>query len=208
MKFQKYLYILFFMMPTFSQSEPTIPSMDEESIMSRPDFTNSLTVEERDFLIKTIKITIRVLADNDHMEELKESKLFNSFNYSYPKQGVEDGIVFNKDKLLSLYFNNNNKNEITWTSAGITFDINRFNNKLMTLFTSDDFDKLLDLTFEGVNKEIVEYNGKEIGSYYLYTYHWKLNKKLKVMFRVQDNFYIKEDDYPRDFYMIDMVLDQ
>ncbi|KEQ00706.1 MULTISPECIES: hypothetical protein [Snodgrassella] len=208
MKIRYSLLILALLFPLVSKSEQNTLTAHRENIMSKPDYTNALTPQERADLIATIKIAMQILVNNSLLEEQKESKFFNSFDVSYPKVGQVDGTVFTKKDLLELYFNNFNKDKIIWSSGGIAFDNKRFNTEeLRTLFTPDDFDKELNLVFERANKETVEYKGKEIGSYYLYTYHWKLNNKLKVMFRVQDNFYIKEDNYPRDFYMIDMALD-
>lgn len=208
MKIRYSLLILALLFPLVSKSEQNTLTAHRENIMSKPDYTNALTPQERADLIATIKIAMQILVNNSLLEEQKESKFFNSFDVSYPKVGQVDSTVFTKKDLLELYFNNFNKDKIIWSSGGIAFDNKRFNTEeLRTLFTPDDFDKELNLVFERANKETVEYKGKEIGSYYLYTYHWKLNNKLKVMFRVQDNFYIKEDNYPRDFYMIDMALD-
>lgn len=209
MKIRYSLLILALLFPLVSKSEQNTLTMHRENTMSKPDFTNALTPQERADLITTIKLAMRILVDNTLLEEQKESRFFDSFRVSYPKHGPINRTTLTKGGVLILSFLNDSKDSIIWSSGGISFDHKRFNtDELRTLFTPDEFDKVLDLTFEKVNKEIVEYQGKEVGSYYLYTYHWKLNSKLKVMFRVQDNFYIKEDNYPRDFYMIDMVLDK
>lgn len=209
MKIRYSLLIVALLLPLVSKGEQNTLTVRRENVMSKPDFTNALTPQERTDLITAIKIAMKILVDNTVLEEQKESKFFDSFKSSYPKNGPMDYAELSKNRLLVLTFNNHRKDKVIWSSGSISFDLKRFKtNDLRTLFTPDDFDKLLDLTFEGVNKETVEYNGKEVGSYYLYTYHWKLNKRLKVMFRVQDSFYIKEDNYSRDFYMIDMILDQ
>lgn len=202
------LLILALLFPLVSKSEQNTLTAHRENIMSKPDFTNALTPQERADLITAIKILMKILVDNTLLEEQKESKFFDAFNVSYPKNGPINRASLTKKDLLVLGLFNDAKDKVIWSRGGITFDYKRFNtDELRTLFTPDDFDKALDLTFEKANKEIIEYKGKEIGSYHQYTYHWKLNNKLKVMFRVQDNFYIKEDNYPRDFYMVDMVLD-
>lgn len=176
--------------------------------MSKPDFTNSLTEQERVDLITTIKVTMQIVVDNSLLEEQGKTKFFDLFEPFYPKNGPMSAFFMSKKELLKVTLRNSSKDKIIWNRGSIGFDYNSFDiNELRTLFVPDDFDKLLDLTFEKVNKEIVEYEGKEVGSYYLYTYHWKLNNKLKVMFKVNDNLYIKEDNYPRDFFMIDIVLD-
>lgn len=207
MKIRYSLLILVLLFPLVSKSgQNTLPT-HRENVMSKPDYTNTLTPQERADLITTIKILMKILVDNALLEEQKESKFFDALEPFYPKNGPMNAFFMSKKGLLNVTLRNSSKDKIIWNSGGISFDHERFNtNELRTLFTPDDFDKALDLTFEKANKEIVEYKGKEVGSYYLYTYHWKLNHKLKVMFRVQDNFYIKEDNYPRDFYMIDMEL--
>lgn len=202
------LLALLLIKPIMSTAETRGSTINRENSMSKPDFTTTLTPLEREELMTTIKIAIKVLNDNNLLEEQKESKFFDSFNYKYPKNGPIDKVFLTKNLFLKLTLTKNSKDRIAWNSGNISFDHKRFNtNDLTTLFTSEDFTKELDLTFEEKNKKVIVVNGKELGSFYLYNYHWKLNPKLKVMFRVHNKFFIEQDDYPKNFFLVGFQLE-
>jgi hypothetical protein len=202
------LLTLLLIKPIISTGATKGSTITGENSMAKPNFTNRLTPPEREELMTTIKIAIRVLNDNNLLEEQKESKFFDSFSYKYPKNGPIDKVSLTKNLFLKLNLTKNNKDGIAWNSGNISFDHNRFNtNELTTLFTAEDFTEELDLIFEEKNKKVIVSNGKELGSFYLYTYHWKLNPKLKVMFRVHNKFFIEKDDYPRDFFLVSFQLE-
>lgn len=202
------LLALLLINPIIGSAETKALTINEESTVSKPYFSNALTSQQRKELITTIKIAMGILNDNNLLEKQKTLKFFDSFKYIYPKNGPIDRAYLTKNLFLKLTLKKKNEDKVIWNSGYISFDYKRFNvNELTTLFTPKDFTQVLDLVFEKKNKEVIKYNGKEIASFYLYTYHWKLKPKLKVMFRVQNNFFIEKDDYPRNFFAVELELD-
>lgn len=206
MKIISNLLSLIFLFPLVSNSEPNNLNSLSKNILTKSVYITDLSSQERADLITTINLAINVLLDNMLLEELKKSDFFDSYDYFYPKTGPVESINFHKNGLLTLSFKNHSTDIVKFLSNEVIISFDKRTDKLKTLFTPYHFDKLLNLTYETVDKITIERNG-EIGSFYLYSYNSKLNNKLKAKFSVINDFYIKENKYPKNFWLIELKLD-
>ena len=78
MKIRYSLLILALLFPLVSKSEQNTLTAHRENIMSKPDYTNALTPQERADLIATIKIAITFAASVIESENILHPKAKNA----------------------------------------------------------------------------------------------------------------------------------
>lgn len=183
---------------------PPVTAVSEEIIMQQ----TVLTLKEKAEFIDTFIATVKVLVDNNTMNDQTENLgVYVPFS---PKVGPTKKCSFKQQGLLTVTFNRVD-DQTPWNNASIIFDKGNLE-KISTQFQLEDFTDLLSLKLDNISKEaskVYGSDGKELQYfYYAYKYTYLPDDKIKVVFRVNIDKFVQEDKYPKNFYMVNIDYDR
>lgn len=167
-------------------------------IMQNNSSDIAISQEEKIAFINAVKGVMLVLAGKSSIDDQK--KYFGEFSPDYTKSGEpRNRYSFEIPNMLGVSFKSPTQ-EDDWDRADVMFMKKDLNN-LETKFDKQDLLDNLQLVFQQKVEKVAKYDPKEM-VYYAYTYQWKLDSKINILFLVHKNKMLKDDDFPSDFYSV------
>lgn len=158
----------------------------------------TISQEEKIAFINAVKGVMLVLAGKSSIDDQK--KYFGEFSPDYTKSGEPPNrYSFEIPNVLGVSFKRPTQ-EDDWDRADVMFMKKDLNN-LETKFDKQDLLDNLQLVFQQKVEKVAKYGSKEM-VYYAYTYQWKLDSKINILFLVHKNKMLKDDDFPSNFYSV------
>lgn len=192
-------YVLFSIVPfSYGNTNSLLVEEKSEKVMLQ----NELTEQEKIELKNAIMGTIKVISDNDAMEE--QAKFFGEdtlYAPKSPKAPIVD-LIFQKDNLFRVNFIRKAESS-PWNEASIYFPFIKLSS-IETRFNEQDFNNVMGLAFDKISEHIIQHsasNGMEAyeTKEFTFDYHYKLNNKIKVIFNVRPEDLLRNEKFPSNF---------
>lgn len=197
-----YLYLLLSLVSfSYGNANPLLIGEKSEKVMSQ----NELTVQERTELKNAVIGAIKVINDNNAMEDQK--KFFGEDTLYVPKSPKAPILImiFKKDNLFKVNLNRKTE-QSPWTLASIYFSPNQ-RSSIETKLEENDFNNVMGLAFDKISEHTIQHSASNgMDAYetkeYTFDYHYKLNNKIKVIFKVRPEDVLKNEKFPSNFTVV------
>lgn len=199
MKLRCVYYLLFFIIPfSYGNTSSLEVEAKSENVMSQNELTEQEKIDVKNAIISAIKI----INDNDGMENqtgvLGEGRLF------LPKSPKAPILIMDFEKNTFFKVSLRRVNEQSpWSEAFIYFPpYNR--SSIETKFAESDFNNVMGLTFDKISENTIQHSASNgMDAYetkeYTFDYHYKLNNKVKVIFKVRPEDVLRNEKFPSNF---------